>query len=72
MRAAGGHGVVRFDVFCGHCHKQLAEDVDADEIDSAGFRVDKPMDIYCDRTCARRHGEKLGRTLWTYGWTPIN
>lgn len=70
MRANGGHGVVRFDVFCGHCNKQLAEDVDSDGIAKCGFRTEKPMEIFCGYKCAADYQAATGKRLWSYVWRP--
>lgn len=70
MCAHGGHGVVRFDVFCGHCRKQLGEDVDADGIDKCGLRTDKPLEVFCGYKCAEAYQTATGKRLWSYGWRP--
>jgi len=51
MRANGGHGVVRFDVFCSHCNKQIGEDVDADGTNKCGVPSRWPMDVFCNSQC---------------------
>jgi hypothetical protein len=68
--ASGGHGVVRFDVFCGHCKKQLGEDVDSDGINKCGLMTAKPIEIFCDRSCAEAFQAKTGVRLLSYGWRP--
>ena len=70
MRLAGGHGVVKFDVFCGHCNKQLAEDVGADEVRKYGLHTDGPMEVFCSYKCAAEYQSSTGKALFNYGWTP--
>jgi len=70
MRANGGHGVVRFDVFCGHCNKQIGEDVASDRIGTCGLRTEKPMETFCDCQCAADWQAANGQILWSYGWRP--
>lgn len=66
--ASGGHGVVRFDVFCAQCNKQLADNVDAGEIRNCGLQTDRPMEIFCDEKCASDYQVATGIRLFSYGW----
>jgi hypothetical protein len=71
MRRNGGHGVVRFDVFCGQCNKQIGEDVSADCISKCGLNSDSPMEIFCDSACAKVYEVEKGVTLFNNGWHKI-
>jgi hypothetical protein len=66
--AAGEHGVVRFDVFCGHCGKQLGADVGASQVEACGVRTDDPMEIFCDSVCVSAYRNKTGKPVRFYGW----
>lgn len=59
------HGVVRFDVFCAECGKQLGEDVE--DVRSCAIQTDKPMDTFCGRACIKSFMEK-GNDVFLYGW----
>lgn len=69
LRASGGHGVVRFDVFCGHCNKQLGENLDSEDFHTVCFQTDAPMETFCDFVCAAKYQATTGKVLLRYGWS---
>jgi hypothetical protein len=69
LRRSGGHSVVRFDVFCGHCKKLISEDVGCDNLHAKGFWSDRPMDVFCDSQCAMGYQAKNGVRLMNLKWT---
>jgi len=64
----GGHSEVRFDIFCGHCNKQLAEDIKVEKLNEIGFQTFKPMEVFCNHKCAFTFQKENKITLWNYGW----
>lgn len=65
-----GAGEVRFDVFCGQCNKQLAEDVNVNGL-SIGIHSDVPMEIFCSCKCARAYEKEKGISLFRYGYNSL-
>ena len=70
MIKSGGHGVVKFDVFCDNCNKRISEHIDSDDIERKGFHSDKPIKCFCDKTCAQVWEVANNKILWKYGWRP--
>jgi|SRR6266404_5894969 len=68
----GGHAEVHFDVFCGQCNKQLAENVDVQELHShGGIETYKPMEIFCSCKYARAYEKEKNVYLQIYGITSL-
>lgn len=71
MRAAGGHGPVRHDVFCLHCNKQIGTDVPAGDEAKCGFATDTPFDIFCSCAHAVKWSKANNKPVYIYGWNRI-
>lgn len=51
---SGGHSVVRFDVYCCQCKKQIGEDVPVKDLfyrAQGRFMVERPMEVACSMEC---------------------